>query len=120
MQRAASAAQPLYRSRFRWSNGPHKAFLAMSRDGEAEWLAYADAPVDERTTLLWLPGGAFISHDAWELGVAKATQILRTHTARTPHAHRTAHRTPHLHWDWDTCRTHAMHTPCVFRATTRA
>ena len=56
----------------RWASRHLLRSKAAVSQGEAEWLAYAHAPVDERTTLLWLPGGAFISHDAWELSVAKA------------------------------------------------
>ena len=51
----------------RWASRHLLRSKATVSHGEAEWLAYAHAPVDERSTLLWLPGGAFICHDAWEV-----------------------------------------------------
>eukprot|EP00964_Phaeocystis_antarctica_P150475 scaffold117889_cov30-Phaeocystis_antarctica.AAC.1 len=46
------------------SRHPLRSKAAVSH-GEAEWLAYAHAPVDERTTLLWLPGSSSSSSGSW-------------------------------------------------------
>lgn len=65
-----------------WHLVRSKAAVAI---GEAEWLAYADAPVDERTTILWLPGGAFISEDGFDLGAARALlPRLATRLSKVP------------------------------------
>ena len=40
--------------------------------GTGEWLEYTGAPVSTSDVIVWLPGGAFLYHDSFEISVARA------------------------------------------------